>query len=187
MKTIRSEFKTIQEDLRKELRIHASTISGSNQTNQNALHDSVSLELTESINSVKRDFENFRNEIQNELKNQLATTIANAIKSTMSQLTTMITTEVNNALQTKLNALSPRNRKPKQSRAPNLDDSDDPIYRRLFDDEPQNVANKSDTDSTNLDDTYEAANSLFEANMTIRPNSPPTYSSDMEEDDSNQL
>ena len=186
LKTIRSEFKTIQEDLRKELRDHASTISGSNQ---NALHDSVSLELTESINSVKRDFEKFRNEIQNELKNQLATTIASAIKSTMSQLTTMITTEVNNALQTKLNALSPRNRKPKRSRAPNLEDADDPIYRRLFDDDPQNDSNKvnTNTHSTNLDDTYEAANSLFEANMTIRPHSPPTYSSDMEEDDSNQL
>ena len=107
---------------------------------------------------------------------------------TMSQLTTMITTEVNNALQTKLNALSPRNRKPKRSRAPNLDDSDDPIYRKLFDDDPPHACNKekNNTQPEELHDPYEAANSLFEANMTLRPKSPPTYSSDMEEDDSNQ-
>ena len=188
LKIIRSKFKTIQEDLRKELQNHATSISGSNQTNQNTLQRNVSLELSESIKSVKRDFEEFRHEIQNELKTQLATTVANAIKMTMSQLTTMITTEVNNALQTKLNALSPRNRKPKRSRAPNLDDSDDPIYRKLFDDVPPHACNKdkNNTQPEELHDPYEAANSLFEANMTLRPKSPPTYSSDMEEDDSNQ-
>ena len=129
LKTIRSEFKTIQEELRKELTTHVLTISGHNQTKQNTLHRNVSLKLNELINSVKKDFENIRNEIQNELKTRLATTIANAFKSTMSQLTTMITTAVNNALLTKLNALSPRNRKPKRSCAPNLDNSEDPIYR----------------------------------------------------------
>ena len=81
----------------------------------------------------------------------------------------MITTEVNNALQTQLQALSPRNRKPKRSRAPNIPET---LPQRLF----------SHTNSTESQDTdFEVANALFEANMTTRPNSPLLYDSDTED------
>ena len=120
-----------------------------------------------------------------ELQSQLSTTISKAIQSTMHQLTTMITTEVNRALKTQLQALSPRNRKPKRSRAPNLDD---PTAQRLFlaSTNEDSTEETSVLQSDDLDNLYEESNSLFEANMTIRPTSPPVYESDMEEDHSHQ-
>ena len=122
------------------------------------LEFNIATELSTSTTTIKCNLESFRKLIQTELQKELETNTANTIQSTTSQLTRMITKEVNRALQTQIQVLSPHNRKPKQSRAPNIDD---PISQRLF--------------------TYELANQLFEANMTVRPNSSNQYTSDTED------
>ena len=76
----------------------------------------------------------------------------------------MITQEVNRALQTQMQVLSPRNRKPKQSRAPNIDD---PVPQRLFSPKSLEETHTTDDRSNDSDDgSYEVSNALFEANMT---------------------
>ena len=135
---------------------------------------SITPELNATISSIKHDFESFRSHIQTEMKKQLQTTISTTIKTTTENLTNMITVEVERALRTQLKAMSPRNRKPKRSRAPNLDDS---ISQQLF-----SARSRTDTE----DDDYELSNSLFEANMTIRPHSPDHSNSDIEEEMQNQ-
>ena len=83
------------------------------------------------------------------------------IATTTENLTKLITTEVDRALRTHLQALSPRNRKPKRSGAPKLNDS---ISQRLF--HGRTFDDKDD------DDPYKLSNSLFEANMLDQPHSP---------------
>ena len=92
----------------------------------------------------------------------------------------MITKEVNRALQAQIQVLSPRNRKPKRSRAPNIDNH---ISQHLFSSK-SSAPNSKTYDSD--DDSYEASNALFEANMTVRPNS-PMIQSDMEDMTLHQL
>ena len=171
LKTLRQEFISLQTELRNEIKsIRISQTNKSTSPTANISHD-ISHELSSSISSIKHDFESFRTHVQHELKTQLQSTIALAIQSTTDNLTSMITNEVNKALRSQLQAMSPRNRKPKRSRAPNIDE---PISQRLF------------TSDHEPDDTYELANELFEANMTIRPNSPNQYTSDAEESNTHQ-
>ena len=158
---IRQEFTTIQTELRNEIQnLHTQKLAP-NQTNPTDLTTNVSNELNTSIESIKQEFESFRTHVQQEMKKQLQTTISIAIATTTENLTKLITTEVDRALRTQLQALSPRNRKPKRSRAPNLDES---ISQRLF--HGRTVDDKDD------DDPYELSNSLFEANMLDQPHSP---------------
>ena len=166
LKTLRQEFLSLQTELCNEIKsIRISQTNLPSSTSNNTLN-AISHELTTSISSIKNDFESFRTHVQNELKIQLQTTIASAVQSTTDNLTTMITNEVNRALRTQLQALSPRNRKPKRSRAPNIDDS---VPQRLF--------SQNDTEY----DPYEISNELFEANMTIQPHSPERHNSDTED------
>ena len=91
----------------------------------------------------------------------------------------MITNEVNKALQTQLHALSPRNRKPKRSHAPNITET---LTQRLFSSTSDERYQHNDLpQSTDHDSDYNVANDLFEANMTIRPDSPLLQDSDTEE------
>ena len=161
LKILRQEFQTLQSEVHNEIRKLQTTQSVSINGQSNTLTSNVTNELNESILSIKQEFESFRLQIQKEMKQHLQTTISIAIKTTTENLTKMITTEVDQALRAQLNALSPRNRKPKRSRAPNLDDS---ISQRLF-----SARSHEDFDD---DDPYEASNALFEANMTDVLHSP---------------
>ena len=153
IQNLRKEFQSLQTEIHNEIqKLRTSTPTVAND------QSIVSNELNASISSIKNEFESFRTQIHKEMKQHLQTTISIAIKTTTENLTKMITTEVNRALQKQLNALSPRNRKPKRSRAPNLDDS---ISQRLF-------SARSYEESDN-DDPYEVSNALFEANMTDSP------------------
>ena len=168
---LRKEFQLLQNELRneiKQLRIMSLDMNAQSQSNPSP---ATAPELTSTISSIKHDFESFRSHIQTEMKKQLQTTISTTIKTTTENLTNMITVEVERALRTQLKAMSPRNRKPKRSRAPNIDDS---ISQQLF-----SARSRTDTED---DDYYELSNSLFEANMTIRPHSPDHSNSDIEEE-----
>ena len=178
---LRKEMKSIQDSLQAEIKDHLSQITESIHITNNQEDKLPSSRIQDSISSLRNEFDQFRHAIRQELKDQLLLTVTEVVQTTTTQISTIITKEVHRALQTHLHALSPRNRKPKRSRAPNIDD---PIQQRLFSDDPQDDP-QQDT-SINLDEQYEAANSLFEANMTIRPTSPPAYFSDMEDDNTNQ-
>ena len=165
LEAIRTEFTNFQESLRNEMKEQISTFTNTSSSNEQHLNSTVSDELSHSISDIKKELQNFRERIRAELKNELQI----AIQTTTSQLTSMITTEVNNALQTQLQALSPRNQKPKRSRSPNIPET---LPQCLF----------SHTNSNESHDTqYDVANALFEANMTARPNSPLLYDSDTED------
>ena len=174
-------MKSIQDSLQAEIKDHLSQITESLLTTNNQEDNLSSSRIQDSISSLRNEFDQFRHAIRQELKDQLLLTVTEVVQTTTTQISTIITKEVHRALQTHLHALSPRNRKPKRSRAPNIDD---PIQQRLFSDDLQD--DHQQKTSINLDEQYEAANSLFEANMTIRPTSPPAYFSDMEDDNTNQ-
>ena len=155
-------MKSIQDSLQAEIKDHLSQITESIHITNNQEDKLPSSRIQDSISSLRNEFDQFRHAIRQELKDQLLLTVTEVVQTTTTQISTIITKEVHRALQTHLHALSPRNRKPKRSRAPNIDD---PIQQRLFSDDPQDDP-QQDT-SINLDEQYEAANSLFEANMTI--------------------
>ena len=178
---LRKEMKSIQDSLQAEIKDHLSQITESLLTTNNQEDQLPSSRIQDSISSLRNEFDQFRHAIRQELKDQLLLTVTEVVQTTTTQILTIITKEVHRALQTHLHALSPRNRKPKRSRAPNIDD---PIQQQLFSDDLQDDPQQKT--SINLDEQYEAANSLFEANMTIRPTSPPAYFSDMEDDNTNQ-
>ena len=177
IETIRKEFKNLQQELRREFKTQLLNNPTASTTPQD-LEFNIANELSSSITTIKHDLESFRQSIQSELKKELETNITTAIQNTTSQLTTMITKEVNHALQAQLQALSPRNRKPKRSRAPNIDDS---ISQRLFPTTTAPSTHSREHNNDNDDDSYEASNALFEANMTVRPDSPIIQESDMED------
>ena len=190
---LRKEMKSIQDSFRSEIKERLSEINNSLLTTQQTTNEHKndqdktlsSSRVQDSISSLKNEFNQFRSAIRQELKDQLLLTVTEVVQTTTTQISSIITKEVHRALQTHLHALSPRNRKPKRSHAPNIDET---IQQQLFPDDSQDNSQIADvsTLSNEIDKQYEAANSLFEANMTIQPTSPPTYFSDMEEDHQNQ-
>ena len=144
----------------------------------------VSNEISNSIAAIKEEFKTFQQCVQEELKKELDASISVAIQKTTTQLTSMITNEVNKDLQSQLNALSPRNQKPKQSRAPNIME---PISQRLFSStSDEHYWTHELSQSNNSESDYDIANDLFEANMTIRPDSPLLQDSDKEDNSIHQ-
>ena len=145
---------------------------------------STSPNLQDSITSLRNEFDQFRTAIRQELKDQLLLTVTDVVKTTTNQISTIITKEVQRALQTHLQALSPRHRKPKRNRAPNI--SDDNLSQRLFHDNypssPDDIHATTTTRPRQIHDThqFEQGNELFEVNMTVQPDRSTSAFSDTE-------
>ena len=182
---LQKEFKNFQSTLRNELKNQISdNIRNIPESTSNHEMSSTSPNLQDSITSLRNKFDQFRTAIRQELKDQLLLTVTDVVKTTTNQISTIITKEVQRALQMHLQALSPRHRKPKRNRAPNI--SDDNLSQRLFHDNypssPDDIHATNTTRPRQIHDThqFEQGNELFEVNMTVQPDRSTNAFSDTE-------
>ena len=94
--------------------------------------------------------------------------------------------EVNRTLKDHMKLQSLRHRKTKRSRI--HDDSDSDFYKQLFTDSAKPTSNNQPSDDDlSISKEFDKANEIFEANMTIYPDSPIANGSTTEEPESHHL
>ena len=189
---LQQEFRTLQKDIQQSLQNQIKALadklplqnSYASYTSKNSSEQiPLQMDLHQSFLSLKNDFQHFRNSIKKELENQLQTTVSEVVRETTNTLKSLITTEVHHALRTHLNTLTPRHRKTKRNRM--NESSSDSLSQRLFADHDNTLSGAPGSKNSRTD-AFEVSNEIFEANMTVHPDS-PLATSDAEESTTNQL